>query len=133
MYQLMVKRPFVAQHFLTVPNCGPENEWHSHSFVVEVVLEARELDRYGYLVDIDDVKRGMDQLLAYFKDYTLNELPEFAGLNPSIEHFARIFCEKLGDAIRTDHLDAITIRIWEDDMAWASFRKTYKSSGQAAG
>ena len=124
----MVKRPFVAQHFLTVPNCGPENELHSHSFLVEVLLEAKELGQYGYLVDIDDVKAGMDRLLGYFRDHTLNDLPEFKGLNPSIEHFSRIFCEKLAAEIATDHLDFLGVRLWEDDMAWASYRMAVGAS-----
>lgn len=122
MYQLMVRRDFVAQHFLTVPNCGPENEWHSHHFQVEVLLEGSQLDENGYLVDIVDVKEGLDVLVGRYEDATLNELSEFEGLNPSIEHFARLFCERLADRIRAPHLDAITVKMWEDDDAWASYR-----------
>jgi 6-pyruvoyltetrahydropterin/6-carboxytetrahydropterin synthase len=121
MYRLLVTRTFVAQHFLTVPNAGPENEWHSHVFTVEVELEAKQLNEYGYLVDIDEVKAAMERLIRRFRDMTMNDLPEFSGLNPSIEHFARIFCEGLRTGIQTDHLDAVTVRMWEDALARASY------------
>jgi 6-pyruvoyltetrahydropterin/6-carboxytetrahydropterin synthase len=121
MYKLMVRRDFVAQHFLTVPNCGPENEWHSHHFEVEVLLEGEELNEHGYLVDIVDVKEAIDDLVDRYRDSTLNELPEFEGLNPSIEHFSRIFCTSLQDRIAADNLSGVTVKIWEDDEAWASY------------
>lgn len=128
MYELMVQRDFVAQHFLTVPDCGPENEWHSHHFRVEVFLEGGSLNENGYLVDIVAVKEGLDALVDRYEDRTLNELPEFEGLNPSIEHFARFFCEGLTERIQAPNLNAMTVRMWEDDTAWASYRTEFSDS-----
>lgn len=121
MYKLQVRREFIAQHYLTIPNCGPENEWHSHHFTVEVLLEGEQLTDQGYLVDIVKVEEAIETLVDRYRDGTLNDLPEFDGLNPSIEHFSRIFCMKLGDRLPTDSLDGITVRIWEDESAWASY------------
>jgi 6-pyruvoyltetrahydropterin/6-carboxytetrahydropterin synthase len=121
MYELMVRRDFVAQHFLTVPNCGPENEWHSHHFELEVLLQGASLNKHGYLVDIDEVKEALDAIVDRYQDTTLNDLPEFDGLNPSIEHFARIVCVSLQDQISTQTLDGLQVKIWEDDEAWASY------------
>jgi 6-pyruvoyltetrahydropterin/6-carboxytetrahydropterin synthase len=53
----------------------------------------------------------------------LNDTPEFAGLNPSIEHFARIVCEALSERIKAPTLAAITVRMWEHEQAWAAYRK----------
>lgn len=121
MYKLMVSRDFIAQHFLTVPNCGPENEWHSHHFTVDVRLEGSDLNKHGYLVDIDDVKKGLDDIESQYKDATLNELPEFDGLNPSVEHFSRFCCERMAEYVQADNVTRIEVRIWEDDEAWASY------------
>lgn len=121
MYQLMVRRDFVAQHYLTVPDCGPENEWHSHHFEVEVQMEGRELNENGYLMDIVKVENALEALAGRYRDATLNDLPEFEGLNPSVEHFARILCKSLQDRLPTDGLETLTVRIWEDDQAWASY------------
>jgi 6-pyruvoyltetrahydropterin/6-carboxytetrahydropterin synthase len=62
-------------------------------------------------------------MLAYFRDKTLNEIPEFEGLNPSLEHFARIFCQALSSRIESPNLSAITVKMWEDESAWAAFRQ----------
>jgi GTP cyclohydrolase II len=48
-------------------------------------------------------------------------LPEFAGLNPSIEHFTRIVCLTLAERLRIPNISAITVRIWENDIAWAAY------------
>ncbi|MFB6229722.1 MAG: 6-pyruvoyl tetrahydropterin synthase family protein [Salinibacter sp.] len=121
MYQLMVRRDFVAQHYLTVPNCGPENEWHSHHFETEVLLEGDKLTSNGYLVDIVEVEDILDDLVDRYRDATLNDLPEFEGLNPSIEHFSRIFCTTFQERLDAPQLDRVTVKIWEDDQAWASY------------
>ena len=121
MYQLSIREEFVAQHFLTVPDCGPENELHSHVYALEVLLEGKTLDAYGYLVDIDFVKGGMHDILARYRDHTLNEDEAFEGLNPSIEHFSRIVCESLKASLQKTNLDRLTVKIWEDANAWASY------------
>jgi 6-pyruvoyltetrahydropterin/6-carboxytetrahydropterin synthase len=123
MYTLAVKRDFVAQHFLVGGDWGAENKRHSHHYVVEVQLEGAELDQHGYLVDIVAVEADLDALVAYYRDRTLNDLPEFAGQNPSIERFARILCQTLLERLRVPHLSALTVRIWENEIAWASYRQ----------
>lgn len=121
MYQLGVKRDFVAQHFLIGGDWGPENDLHSHHYVVELRLQGAELDQHGYLVDIVDVEHHLDTLVAHYRDHTLNDLPEFAGLNPSIEHFTRIIAHALNERIAAPNITQLSIVIWENDIAWASF------------
>ena len=122
MYTVAVKRDFVAQHFLIGGDWGPENEWHSHHYVVELQLSGPTLDQHGYLVDIVDIEANLEALVAYYKDNTLNDLPEFAGLNPSIEHFARILATQLAERIQAETLSTLTVKIWENEIAWASYR-----------
>ena len=122
MYTVAVKRDFVAQHFLIGGDWGSENEWHSHHYVVELQLSGPTLDQHGYLVDIVDIEANLEALVAYYKDNTLNDLPEFAGLNPSIEHFARILATQLAERIQAETLSTLTVKIWENEIAWASYR-----------
>jgi 6-pyruvoyltetrahydropterin/6-carboxytetrahydropterin synthase len=121
MYTVAVKRAFVAQHFLIGGDWGSENHWHSHPYQVEVQLSGLTLDQHGYLVDIVDIEANLDALVSYFRDKTLNDLPEFAGLNPSIEHFARIFGQAIAARIQAPTLSRLTVKIWETDIAWASY------------
>lgn len=127
MYTVAVKRDFVAQHYLIGGDWGAENLKHSHHYAVEVQLEGGTLDRRGYLVDIVDIEKHIDDLAAHYRDKTLNDLPEFAGLNPSIEHFSRILCQSLAARITASTLTAITVKLWENEIAWASYQLAVNS------
>ena len=124
MYTVAVKRDFVAQHFLVGGDWGAENVKHSHHYAVEVQLEGDSLDQHGYLVDIVDIEKHLGDLVAHYRDRTLNDLPEFAGLNPSIEHFSRILCQTLASRINAATLKVVTVKLWENEIAWASYRMT---------
>jgi 6-pyruvoyltetrahydropterin/6-carboxytetrahydropterin synthase len=121
-YTLAVQRDFVARHFLVGGDWGAENELHSHNYQVEIQLEGKVLDEHGYLVDIVAVEAHLEELAAYYRDRTLNELPEFAGLNPSIEHFSRLLAQEILSRIKAP-LSAVTVKIWENDIAWAAYRE----------
>jgi 6-pyruvoyltetrahydropterin/6-carboxytetrahydropterin synthase len=122
MYTVAVKRDFVAQHFLIGGDWGAENFKHSHHYILEVQLEGPTLDSHGYLVDIVDIEKHLNDLVAHYRDQTLNDLPEFSGLNPSLEHFARILCQTLAGRIQASTLSALTVKLWENDIAWASYK-----------
>jgi 6-pyruvoyltetrahydropterin/6-carboxytetrahydropterin synthase len=121
MYQVAVKRDFVAQHYLIGGDWGRENQSHSHHYVLELELTGENLDQHGYLVDIVDIEKNLDRLVEVYRDQTLNGQPPFAGLNPSLERFARILCESLAESIRADNIRRFTVRLWENEIAWASF------------
>ena len=127
MYTLAVQRDFIASHYLIGGDWGSENQLHSHHYRVEVILEAPELDRHGYIVDIVDLETNLEDLVDYFKDQTLNELSEFKGLNPSIEHFFRIFLKAISGKIKADNLTALTVKIWENEVAWTSYREKFQA------
>ena len=127
MYTLAVQRDFIASHYLIGEDWGPENHLHAHHYRVEVILEALQLDRHGYIVDIVDLESTLEDLADYFKDQTLNELSEFKGLNPSIEHFCRIFLEAVAARIKAANLNALTVKIWENEIAWTSYRKKFQT------
>jgi len=123
MYTVAVERDFMARHFLFGGDWGAENEPHSHNYVVEVQLRGERLDEHGYLVDIVEIERNLDTLVAYFRDRLLNDLDEFAGLNPSIEHFSRIFLRRFVDGVEAGTLSSIRIKIWENKIACASYEE----------
>ncbi|XVH31012.1 6-pyruvoyl trahydropterin synthase family protein [Haloferacaceae archaeon DSL9] len=121
MYAVSVRRSFIAQHYLTVPNPGPEGELHSHEFALAVEFEGSELDEYGYLVDIDDINDAMAAVIDEYQDTTLNDHEAFAGLNPSVEHFSRIVCEEIVDRAEPSVPERIRVTMWEGDEAYAAY------------
>ena len=122
MYTLGVKRDFIARHFLIGGDWGPENFPNSHHYVLEVQLSGIELDQHGYLVDIVDVEKHLDQIVDYYREQLLNDKPEFDGLNPSIEHFARVLATSLNERINAENLTSMKVILWENDSAWAAFQ-----------
>ncbi len=122
MYELGIKRDFIARHFLIGGDWGPENFPNSHHYVLELRLEGNELDEHGYLADILDVEKHLDEIVNYYKDQMLNEKPEFAGLNPSIENFARILATSLSERIKAENISEIKVVLWENESAWAAYR-----------
>jgi 6-pyruvoyltetrahydropterin/6-carboxytetrahydropterin synthase len=101
---------------------GPENDLHSHHYQIELQLFGESLDQHGYLVDIVDIERTLNALVDRYRDSVLNDLQEFAGLNPSIEHFSRILCQSLSAQIQAANVGVLQVRLWENDIAWAGYR-----------
>ncbi|MGA6927282.1 MAG: 6-carboxytetrahydropterin synthase [Desulfosarcina sp.] len=125
MYTLGVRREFRARHYLIGGEWGDENTEHSHRYRMELVLEAEALDQHGFLVDIVDVERHLDQVTAQFQDQTLNDLAAFTDLNPSIERLAAIVQADLKKRLAHLSLAALAVTIWEDDIAWTSYRTLF--------
>ena len=121
MYTLGVKRDFIARHFLIGGDWGPENFPNSHHYVLELQISGNELDQHGYLVDIVDVETHLDEIVNYYREQMLNDRPEFAGLNPSIEHFSRILAISLSERIKAQNITAIKVVLWENESAWAAY------------
>lgn len=126
MYTVAVKRDFIAQHYLIGGDWGSENDLHSHHYAIELQLEGVELDQHGYLVDIVDIETNLEALVDEYRDQTLNDLPAFKGLNPSIEHFSRILCLELNGRILAANITTFTVILWENEIAWASYRHERK-------
>ena len=121
MYTLAVRRDFIARHFLIGGDWGPENDPNSHHYTLELQLSGAELDQHGYLCDIVDVEKQLGEVVAYYKEQMLNEKPEFEGLNPSIEYFARILAVTLNQRIQAPNVTALKVVLWENEIAWAAY------------
>lgn len=121
MYTLAVRRDFIARHFLIGGDWGPENFPNSHHYTLELQLSGEELDQHGYLCDILNVEKHLDEVVEYYKEQMLNEKPEFTGLNPSIEHFARILAVTLNERIQAPNITSMMVRLWENEIAWAAY------------
>lgn len=125
MHTVAVTQDFIANHYLIGGDWGAENFPHAHHYVLEVSIESETLDQHGYLVDIVEIEAALTNTVAYFRDCMLNDMPEFSGLNPSIEHFSRILTEKLLQGITPPGSGAMTAKLWENATCWAAFRQSF--------
>ena len=124
LYQLCLKRDFEASHFLIGGDWGVENQVHPHAYRLEWILEGGDLDEHGYLVDLTNVEQHLEAVLAGYRGRVLNDLPGFAGINPSLEQFCRILSGQLAPRLAGEGLQAHVVRLWESETAWASLRQT---------
>ncbi|TSA03782.1 MAG: 6-carboxytetrahydropterin synthase [Methylococcus sp.] len=120
MYQLAIGRDFIARHFLVGGDWGAENLEHSHHYRLEVFLQGASLNQHGYLIDIVELEAALGEVLGVFRDKVLNNLPDFEGLNPSIEHFSRILYQRLSDRLVLSGV-TMSVRLFENDLDWAGF------------
>jgi len=120
MYTLAIQRAFIAQHYHTA-EWDDQKKLKSFRYKVELMIESDELDHQGYIVDFDELGVQFDGVIDEFRDQTLSELPDFDGLNPSVEHFCRILCEKMDDALYAPNVTAISMKLWEGDNVWAAY------------
>ena len=121
MYTLAVRRDFIARHFLIGGDWGPENFPNSHHYVLELQLEGNELDQHGYLEDIVEVEKNLDEVIGYYKEQMLNDKLEFKDLNPSLESFASILAISLSERIEAKNFTVLRVKLWENENAWAAF------------
>ncbi|TVP52686.1 MAG: 6-carboxytetrahydropterin synthase [Halomonadaceae bacterium] len=125
MYTVAVTQDFIANHYLIGGDWGSENSPHAHHYVLEVRIESDTLNEHGYLVDIVEIEAALNDVVGYFRDSMLNDKPEFAGLNPSIEHFSRILSEKLLAGITPPGTGALVVKLWENATCWAAYRRSF--------
>jgi 6-pyruvoyltetrahydropterin/6-carboxytetrahydropterin synthase len=128
-YSVGVLRDFIASHFLVGGDWGRENQPHAHQYRLEVVFTGDALDRHGYLLDIAVVKDHLDRVVGRFENRMLNDLPELEGRNPGLEPFARLLGEALArglvPALPPGTLTALTVKLWENEAAYATYTIPY--------
>jgi 6-pyruvoyltetrahydropterin/6-carboxytetrahydropterin synthase len=123
MYEVKIQAEFSAAHNLQEVG-GKCESLHGHNFKVEVAVEAETLDEQGLVVDFRFLKEKTRALLETLDHKYLNELPFFAGRNPSSEMIAAYLFEELSRRIdqRARHLSWVAV--WESDTSRAFFRRS---------
>jgi 6-pyruvoyltetrahydropterin/6-carboxytetrahydropterin synthase len=109
-WRLRVRDKFQAAHFLKEYR-GRCEKIHGHTFQVEVVVEATELDRTGIGIDFTQIKAKLAEILP---DHTL--LNDVYAFSPSAENLAREFFSRL-----KNDFPVIEVTVWESEDASATY------------
>jgi 6-pyruvoyltetrahydropterin/6-carboxytetrahydropterin synthase len=111
-YRVTVSARFEAAHNLIDYEGGPE-PLHGHSYRVEAVLEAEELQRHDLAVDFLAARKALEAITGEL-DYTyLNEHPAFAGRNTSAENLAAHFAGRLEASGALGAARVVEVTVWE--------------------
>jgi 6-pyruvoyltetrahydropterin/6-carboxytetrahydropterin synthase len=97
---------------------------HGHNYVLYVSM-AGELDEYGMVLNLSDVKQVIKQEVTSQLDFSyLNDVwQEFQTTLPTTEHIARVIWQRLAP-----HLPLVRIQLFEHPELWA----TYNGNGMEA-
>ncbi len=120
-YTVSVQAHYDSAHFL-VNYKGKCERLHGHRYVVDVAVQAAELDQAGIAFDFVDLKRELRVLADRLDHQLLNELPEFEGVETSAENQARWFYEELrGRLPEPLGSGLLYARVWETPTQWAQY------------
>jgi len=125
MYSIAIERQFKAQHYLIGGDWGAENKIHAHQYKVEVRVKGETLDEHGYLLDIVDLEQAFEKIIACYQGRVLNDLHEFAELNPSIEHLSHTLFQNLRKFINTPNIQSMRVKVWESSIAWSAYEEDW--------
>ena len=129
MFRLTVRDHFMIAHSFRGEMFGPARRLHGATYVVDLELRRRDLDRDGVVADIGRLGELLKDTLAPLNYRNLDEVEDFSGVNTTTEELARFIALRvverveagaLGEgAVETLHSLQVTLR--ESHVAWASF------------
>jgi len=122
-YRLTVRASYDAALFIPGER-GPAGRTHGHRYTVEAVLEARQLDRSGFVADLEDVQPRLAALAGELDHRLLNDLDPFRDATPSAERQAEFFYQRLSLEIENAYGPAVRlakIRVTQEPEAWVEY------------
>lgn len=117
-YLLRVSETFEAAHHLTSYKGSPE-PIHGHTWRVEALLEAAELDEEGIGFDFVEVRSALRELAGRFDHRDVNTVAPFDRLSPTTERLAAWFYEELAGLLPDARLAEVTV--WEGPDCSATY------------
>jgi len=123
MFQITVEDTFAAGHFLRNYH-GKCEKPHGHNYRVRVLLEGRELDQAGLLLDFKDLKHAIRPTMDRLDHQMMNDLEPFNTVNPSAENIARYFYEQVKAHLARSTGGRVAVRevtIWETETTTATY------------
>ena len=122
MFELTVKEEFEAAHQINGYN-GKCQRLHGHNWTVEAVVEGRELDELGMLVDFKILKAELKRVLDELDHRYLNDLPMFAIKNPTAENLAKYTFESLSESeiFLKSTVKVKAIRVYESSRSCVTY------------
>ena len=121
MFEVSVEQTFASAHALR-NYLGKCENVHGHNWKVQVVIEGKQLDETGLLVDFIDVKRLMAEVIEKLDHQHLNEIPPFDEVNPSAENIAEYFYRQMMQGLSSAPVRVQSVKIWETDIQSATYR-----------
>jgi 6-pyruvoyltetrahydropterin/6-carboxytetrahydropterin synthase len=125
---------FSAAHRLHVPDLSDEQNreifgkcnnpsGHGHNYRFELAVHA-PIKPDGRITAVEQLDQLVDRVvLERFDHKHLNvDVPEFDGLNPSVEHIAKVIYELLQDEVKALGVTLESVKVWETEKTACTYR-----------
>jgi len=122
MFEVTIIKSFSAAHRLAEIG-GKCEELHGHNFKVEVTVGAPNLNSEGILIDFRLVKKWLKDILDKMDHQHLNDLPIFAGKNPSSENIAHYVYQEMQNKVKEAEVKVLRVKVWESENAAVTYRE----------
>lgn len=120
-FELELTSHFAAAMALTKYK-GPCANLHGHTYAVNIVVGAVELDAHGMVIDHVVLKGYLDQVLNNFDHKYLNDLKWFNDVAPTSENIAKIiFTEMTHLLIEHKNLTVKRVKVAENQHVSISY------------
>jgi len=124
MFEVTIIKSFSAAHLLAEIG-GKCEELHGHNFKVEVTVGAPELNSEGILIDFRLVKKWLKNILDRMDHQHLNDLPFFAGRNPSSENLAYYIYQEMQVRVKEAGVKILRVKVWESGNAAVTYKESF--------
>ncbi len=125
---------FSAAHRLHVPSLSDEQNrqtfgkcnnpsGHGHNYRLEVTIRS-PLDTCGRIASVEQIDELVDRVITGRFDHKhLNQdTEEFADINPSVEHIAKVIYDLLIEPVAAIGLSMACVRVWETGKTVCTYR-----------
>ena len=128
MFTVEVRGHIMIAHSFRGAVFGPAQALHGATFVVDAAFIAETLDANGIVIDIGRAHDSLKAMLSPLNYRSLDDIPEFKGLNTTTEFLAKHIYDGLANAARAGELGrpgrelkALRITLSESHVARASY------------
>ncbi|MCL2475051.1 MAG: 6-carboxytetrahydropterin synthase QueD [Chloroflexi bacterium] len=121
MFELKVKRPFNAAHFLRGYDGKCEN-LHGHGYIVQICVRGQQLNETGYITDFTALKAHLNEVLAALDHTCLNEITAFKEQNPTAENIAKYIYDQINSSIEMPAY-LHSVKVWETPEQSAKYTR----------
>lgn len=110
MFIILYEATFAASHQLTYKS-GPQESLHEHEWHVCAAISTERLNNDELVMDFNDLKSLMDNILQDFREQRLETLGFFSRRNASAESVAQILYEQLAprlpNTVRLEYVEVM--------------------------
>ena len=122
MFTISVETYFWASHQLVLLD-GSKEPVHHHNWLVSAGLSSDKLNSMAVVMDFQELKAMLDDIVSEFDNMALNEISYFRQNNPSAENVARYIYEKLRAKLPED-VKLQNVRVVEEPGCTANFSES---------